>query len=91
MRECLAVPRSLTKGGTLRMTQDLAYDMMLEAQGLIRSFGVRMSLDRELRIGETFSMTDRRWVVTRVHAASSEGVDRRVIARELVEPVPPAV
>lgn len=73
--------------GTLSNLRSVA----LEAQGLIRSFGVRMSLDRELRIGETFSMTDRRWVVTRVHAASSEGVDRRVIARELVEPVPPAV
>jgi hypothetical protein len=71
------------------MTQDLAYDMMLEAQGLIRSFGVRISLDRELRISETFRMIDRRWVVTEVHSASSEGVDRRVVARELVEPINP--
>jgi hypothetical protein len=73
------------------MTQDLAYDMMLEAQGLIRSFGVRTKLDRELRVGETFSLRDRRWVVTGVHAASSEGVDRRLIARELIEPVAPTV
>ncbi|MGH3005734.1 MAG: hypothetical protein ACRDOS_07525 [Gaiellaceae bacterium] len=48
------------------MTQDLAYDMMLEVQGLIRSVAVRTRLDRELRIGETFSMRGRRWVVSEV-------------------------
>lgn len=52
-------PASPDEGGNALMTQDLAYDMMLEAQGLIRSFRVRMSLDRELRIGETFSTLGR--------------------------------
>jgi hypothetical protein len=67
------------------MTQDLAYDMMLEVHGLIRSLAVRTRLDRELRIGETFSMRGRHWIVADVHHASSEGLDRRLIARE-VEP-----
>ena len=73
--------------GELSMAGDLAYDMMLEVQGLIRSFGIRTSLDRELRIGETFTMKGRSWVVTNVHATGSEGIDRRVVARELEEPV----
>jgi hypothetical protein len=65
------------------MTQDLAYDMMLEVQGLIRSFAVRTRLDRELRVGETFSLRGRQWVVSNVHHANREGLDRRVIAREV--------
>ena len=68
------------------MAQDLAYDMMLEVQGLIRSLAVRTTLDRELRVGETFSLRGRQWVVSNVHLANREGLDRRVIARELDEP-----
>ena len=65
------------------MTQDLAYDMMLEVQGLIRSFAVRTRLDRELRVGETFSLRGRRWVVSNIQHANREGLDRRLIAREV--------
>ena len=68
------------------MTQDLAYDMMLEVQGLIRSVSLRTSLDRELRIGETFSMRGRCWVVSEVRPVRSEGLDRRLIAREVDSP-----
>jgi hypothetical protein len=67
------------------MTQDLAYDMMLEVQGLIRSFAVRTTLDRELRVGETFSLRGRDWVVQRVDAVTQEDLDRRLVARELVD------
>ena len=68
------------------MAQDLAYDMMLEVQGLIRSLAVRTTLDRELRVGETFSLRGRQWVVANIHRANREGLDRRVIACELDEP-----
>ena len=68
------------------MSQDLAYDMMLEVQGLIRSLALRTSLDRELRIGDTFDMRGRRWVVTGVQPVSSTGVDRRLTAREVEVP-----
>ena len=68
------------------MTKDLAYDMMLEVQGLIRSVSLRTSLDRELRIGETFSMRGRHWVVSEVRPVRSAGVDRRLIAREVDSP-----
>jgi hypothetical protein len=68
------------------MTQDLAYDMMLEVQGIIRSFRVRTKLDRELRVGETFSLQGRLqgryWLVSDVHRTNRGGVDRRLIARE---------
>jgi hypothetical protein len=67
----------------LGMTQDLAYAMVLEVQGLIRSLAVRTRLDRELRVGETFSFRGRRWVVSDVHHANREGLDRRLIAREV--------
>jgi hypothetical protein len=70
------------------MTHDLAYDMMLEVKGLIRSLTVRTTLDRELRVGETFSLRGREWVVSNVHHANREGLDRRVIAREVDETDP---
>jgi hypothetical protein len=70
------------KGGP-GMTQNLAYDMMLEVHGLIRSLSVRTSLDRELRVGETFSLRGRDWVVSNVHQANREGLDRRLVAREV--------
>ena len=68
------------------MTQRLAYDMMLEVQGLVRSLAVRTTLHRELRIGETFSMSGRRWVVSDVQVVNRKGVDRRLIASEIVPP-----
>jgi hypothetical protein len=74
------------EGRELGMAQDLAYDMMLEVRGLIRSYAVRTRLDRDLRAGETFSLRGRQWVVSNVRPAKSEGLDRRLIARELEEP-----
>jgi hypothetical protein len=71
------------------MTQDLAYDMMLEVQGLIRSLAVRTTLDRELRVGETFSLHGREWVVQRVDTVTKENLDRRLVARELVSDLNP--
>jgi hypothetical protein len=67
------------------MAKDLAYDMMLEVQGLIRSIGVRTTLDRELRVGESFDLRGRRWVVSKVDAVQRDDLDRRLVARELEE------
>jgi hypothetical protein len=66
-----------------RMAQDLAYDMMLEVQGLIRSLAVRTTLNRELLVGETFNFQGRDWVVERVQPVASAELDRRVVAREV--------
>jgi hypothetical protein len=72
------------------VTRDLAYDMMLEVRGLIRSLAVRTTLDRELHVGETFTSHGRRWVVANVHPARGAGADRRLIAREIdAEDAPP--
>jgi len=65
------------------MARDLAYDMMLEVQGLIRSLAVRTTLDRDLRVGETFNFQDRDWVVERVQPVASGELDRRLVAREI--------
>jgi hypothetical protein len=59
--------------------------MMLEVQGLFRSFGVRTSFDRDLRVGETFDLRGRRWVVSRVDAVNREDFDRRLVAQEVDE------
>jgi hypothetical protein len=67
------------------MAKDLAYDMMLEVQGLIRSFGVRTTLDRELHVGESFDLGGRRWMVARVDAVEKDDLDRRLVAREIEE------
>jgi hypothetical protein len=74
---------AIDEGRTLAMTQDLAYDMMFEVQGLIRSFAVRARVDHELRVGETFRLRGRRWIVSNVRHADREGLDRRLIAREV--------
>jgi hypothetical protein len=71
------------------MTQDLAYDMMLEVQGLIRSLAVRTTLDRELRVGERFNLHGREWVVQRVDSVTEDDLDRRLVARELVSDLKP--
>jgi hypothetical protein len=71
------------------MARDLAYDMMLEVQGLIRSLAVRTTLDHELHVGETFNLRGRDWVVERVDLVASKDLDRRLVAREVVsEPSP---
>jgi hypothetical protein len=67
------------------MAKDLAYDMMLEVQGLIRSFGVRTTLDRDLRVGESFDLHGRHWVVARVDTVHKDDLDRRLVAREVEE------
>ena len=65
------------------MASDLAYDMMLEVQGLIRSLALRTTLDRELRVGETFMLQGREWVVERVAPVAGADFDRRLVAREV--------
>ena len=67
------------------MAKDLAYDMMLEVRGLIRSFGVRTTLDRDLRVGESFDLRGRRWVVSRVDTVEKADFDRRLVAQEVEE------
>jgi hypothetical protein len=69
------------------MAHDLSYDMMLEVQGLIRSLAVRTKVDRDLHVGESCSLRGRRWVVSAVRDVDEEGLDRRLIAREVEEPV----
>jgi hypothetical protein len=63
---------------------------MLEVQGLMRSEAVRMRLDREVAPGDLLDLRGRRWEVTGVRSARSLHVDRRIVAREIVEPVAPA-
>jgi hypothetical protein len=70
-----------------RMGREIHYDLMLEVEGIMRSRSVRMRLDRELEAGETIDLNGRRWQVTRIGPARSLHVDRRVVAREIVEPV----
>jgi hypothetical protein len=67
------------------MADDLAYDMMLEVKGLFRSIGVRASFDHDLRVGETFDLRGRRWVVSRVDAVDRGDFDRRLVAHEVDE------
>jgi hypothetical protein len=68
------------------MGRELCYDLMLEVEGVMRSRPVRMRLARELEAGETIDVDGRRWRVTRISPARSLYVDRRVVAREIVEP-----
>ena len=72
------------------MARDLGYDLMLEVEGVLRSRPTRVRIDRELDPGEILELDGRRWEVTRISPARSLHVDRRVIAREIVEPVAPA-
>jgi len=62
--------------------KDLAYDMMLEVEGLMRSQTVRVTLDRELELGETFDLHGRRWVVAQMGKVKTRTVDRRLVARQ---------
>jgi hypothetical protein len=65
------------------MPGELTYDLMLEVKGVIRSIPVRATLDSELSVGETFDFRGRRWMVSSVDRVEREGLDRRVVAREL--------
>jgi len=63
---------------------ELTYDMVLEVEGILRSQDLRVSLSRELALGETIAVHGREWVVTEVGAAKpQEGLDRRLVAREV--------
>ena len=69
------------------MANELTYDLMLEVTGVLRSISVRTKLDSELRVGETFDLRGRHWVVSRTEKVDREDIDRRVIAREVEEQV----
>jgi hypothetical protein len=68
------------------MGREICYDLMLEVEGIMRSRSVRLRLERELETGETIDVNGRRWQVTRISPGRSLHVDRRVVAREIVEP-----
>jgi hypothetical protein len=67
------------------MSAELTYDLMLEVTGVLRSIPVRAKLDSDLRVGETFDLRGRRWIVSSVDQIGAEDFDRRVVARELDE------
>ena len=65
------------------MSAELTYDLMLEVTGVLRSIPVRTKLDSDLRVGETFDLRGRRWVVSSVDQIGGEDFDRRAVAREV--------
>jgi hypothetical protein len=67
------------------MSAELTYDLMLEVTGVLRSIPVRAKLDSDLRVGETFDLRGRRWIVSSVDQIGAEDFDRRVVAREVDE------
>ena len=68
------------------MSVELTYDLMLEVTGVLRSIPVRTKLDSDLRVGETFDLRGRRWVISSVDQIGGEQFDRRAVAREVAEP-----
>jgi hypothetical protein len=58
---------------------------MLEVTGVLRSIPVRTKLDSDLRVGETFDLRGRRWVVSSVDQIGGEDFDRRAVAREVAD------
>jgi hypothetical protein len=67
------------------MSAELTYDLMLEVTGVLRSIPVRARLDSDLRVGETFDLRVRRWIVSSVDQIGGEDFDRRAVAREVAE------
>ena len=67
------------------MSVELTYDLMLEVTGVLRSIPVRTKLDSDLRVGETFDLRGRRWLVSSVDQIGGEDFDRRAVAREVAE------
>ena len=67
------------------MSAELTYDLRLEVTGVLRSIPVRAKLDSDLRVGETFDLRRRRWIVSSVDQIGAEDFDRRVVAREVDE------
>ena len=67
------------------MSAELTYDLMLEVTGVLRSIPVRTKLDSNLRVGETFDLRGRRWIVSSVDQIGGEDFDRRAVSREVAE------
>jgi hypothetical protein len=65
------------------------YDLMLEVTGVLRSIPVRTKLDSNLRVGETFDLRGRRWIVSSVDQIGGEDFDRRAVAREVADVTSP--
>ena len=65
------------------MSDELTYDLMLEVKGVLRSIPARVRLASELQVGETLNLRDRQWIVSKVERIDREGLDRRVVAREV--------
>jgi len=78
---------NLPRKGRLRAVETiLRYDTMLEVEGIYRSPDVRVNLHREVEPGETINVRGRDWLVTEVSVAKSgHGIDRRLVAREVVK------
>ena len=75
-------------GGVEQRLEQLAVALdadELEVQGLIRSVSLRTNLDREPRIAETFSCAAGAGSSPKL-SRTSEGLDRRLIAREVDSP-----
>jgi hypothetical protein len=85
---CVRFGGSFGRSARLGMDKDLSYDMALEAQGLIRSIVLRTTLNRDLSVGETFTIEGRRWIVSRMDRCNAEDIDWRLVAHELVEDDP---
>ena len=68
------------------MERLLTYDMMLEVEAVFRSQDVRVTLHREVEPGETISVHGWDWLVTDVVVAKpNHGLDRRLVAQEIVK------
>ena len=67
------------------MSVELTYDLMLEVTGVLRSIPVRTKLDSNLRVGETFDLRGRRWIVSSADQIGGEDFDRRAVAREVAD------
>lgn len=67
------------------MSAELTYDLMLEVTGVLRSIPVRTKLDSNLRVGETFDLRGRRWIVSSVDQIGGQHFDRRAVAREVAD------
>ena len=67
------------------MSAELTYDLMLEVTGVLRSIPVRTKVDSNVRVGETFDLRGRRWIVSSVDQIGGQHFDRRAVAREVAE------
>ena len=63
------------------MSAELTYDLMLEVTGVLRSIPVRTKLDSNLRVGETFDLRGRRWIVSSVDQIGGDSERQTRLAR----------